>query len=389
VLISGASLLLESFRNIEAVPLGMRSEHVITTDISLGQSSYPSAAKRLAFFEKLESRLQGMPGADAVAISDTIPPSGAMHAEPYNALEVAGQQQRSNEAGGMVAWREITPGYFSALRIPILRGRGFEETDRSSTGELAILSQTLARRLFGNSDALGARIRFHGGGSPWATVIGVVGNVKNGGVLEQDDPEYYVVRKHLAVNASVEQGTPEFGSRGSVVIRTSLATAMISNWIRQQVAAVDPTLPLKIETMDERVEKLEARPRFNAWLLTIFAAIGLLLSAIGLYGLVSFLVVRQTQEIGVRLALGATPGEIARMVLSRAARWSGAGILLGLAISIAAGRVIQSMLYGISGQDALALTVPVLILASTALLAAWIPSRKAARIDPVEALRRE
>ncbi|HEY4739056.1 MAG TPA: ABC transporter permease [Candidatus Acidoferrales bacterium] len=385
VLLTAASLLLQSFRNVEAVPLGMQSENVLTASMSLGEANYPQREQRQAFFEELEARLSAMPGAEAFAMSDEIPPSGRMHAKPYNALEVSGQPRQSDEAGGMVGWRIVTPGYFSALRIPIVRGRGFNETDRSPNTSLIVLSQTLAQRLF---DALGARIRLEPNG-PWYTVIGVAGNVKNAGVLAQDDPEYYVVRKHDIGAAASGNQSPEFDRRASVIIRSSLATATIADWIREQVSALDPTLPIEIETMNARVGKLAARPRFNASVLTIFAVIGVLLAAIGLYGVVSFLVAQRTQEIGIRMALGATPRDITRLVLARASRWTAAGILLGLIGSLAAGRVMAAALYQVSGGDARTLAESMTILAAIALFAAWIPSRRAARIDPVEALRRE
>jgi predicted permease len=388
VLLTAASLLLQTFRNLEAVPLGMQSEHVLTASMSLGDASYPKPEQRQAFFEELETRLNAMPGAEAFALSDEIPPSGRMHAKPYNGLEVNGEPRQSDEAGGMVGWRIVTPGYFSALRIPIVRGRGFNETDRAPNASLIVLSQTLAQRLLGNRDALGARIRLEPHG-PWYTVIGVAGNVKNAGVLAQDDPEYYVVRKHEIGAAASEDHSPIFDRRASIIIRSSLAPGTVANWIRGQVSTLDPTLPIDIETMNARVGKLAARPRFNASVLTIFAVIGVLLAAIGLYGVVSFLVAQRTQEIGIRMALGATPRDITRLVLARASRWTAAGILLGLIGSLAAGRVMAAVLYQVSGGDARTLGVSMAILALIALVAAWIPSRRAARIDPVEALRRE
>ena len=388
VLLTAASLLLQSFRNVEAVPLGMQSEHVLTASMSLGEASYPQPEQRQAFFEQLETRLSSMPGADAFALSDEIPPSGRMHAKPYNGLEVYGEPRQGDEAGGMVGWRIVTPGYFSALRIPIIRGRGFNETDRTPNESLIVVSRTLAQRLLGNRDALRARIRLEPDG-PWYTVIGVAENVKNAGVLAEADPEYYVVRKHEIGAAASGDRSPTLDRRASIIVRSSLAPATIANWIREQVSALDPTLPVEIETMNERVGKLAARPRFNASVLTIFAVIGVLLAAIGLYGVVSFLIAQRTQEIGIRMALGATPRDITRLVLARASRWTGAGILLGLIGSLAAGRVMAVVLYQVSGGDARTLAESMAILAAIALLAAWIPSRRAARIDPVEALRRE
>ena len=315
-------------------------------------------------------------------------PSGIMRAEPYNALKVAGELRQSEEAGGMVGWRYVTPAYFAALGIPIVRGRCFEERDRASNENLVLVSQTLAQRLFGNRDPLGERIQMHPG-SPWFAVIGVAGNVKNGGLLAPDDPEYYLVRKHGTENAPGENAPPEFDRGASIIIRSALAPAVIANWTRQVVAGLDPTLPIAIETMDGRVGKLAARPRFNASLLTLFAAIGAALSAIGLYGVVSFLVAQRTREIGVRMAFGATPEKIARLVLARASRSAGAGIVLGAAGSLAVGRAMASVLYNISGTDARTLRMSAGLLLIVAFLAAWMPSRKAARIDPAQALRRD
>ncbi|MFZ0737683.1 MAG: ABC transporter permease [Candidatus Acidiferrales bacterium] len=387
-LLTAASLLLQSFRNVEAVPLGLRSEHVLTANVTLGESSYPQPEQRHAFFEELESRLNHMPGIEALAMSDTLPPSGIMRAEPYNALKVAGELRQSEEAGGMVGWRYVTPAYFAALGIPIVRGRCFEERDRASNENLVLVSQTLAQRLFGNRDPLGERIQMHPG-SPWFAVIGVAGNVKNGGLLAPDDPEYYLVRKHGTENAPGENAPPEFDRGASIIIRSALAPAVIANWTRQVVAGLDPTLPIAIETMDGRVGKLAARPRFNASLLTLFAAIGAALSAIGLYGVVSFLVAQRTREIGIRMAFGATPGKIARLVLARASRWAGAGIVLGAAGSLVVGRAMASVLYNISGTDARTLGMSAGLLLIVTFLAAWMPSRKAARIDPAQALRRD
>jgi predicted permease len=390
VLLTAASLLLRSFRNIEAVPLGMETQSVLTANIVLGAANYAQPGQQQAFFEQLETRLRQIPGAATIAVSDSLPPSGQMHGGPFNGLEVEGEPRRSeeNEAGGMVGWRIVTPGYFRALEIPIVRGRGFEEADRSSSDNAIILSETLAQRLLPGKDALGTRIAPYRG-SPWFTVIGVAANVKNGGILAPDDPEYYVVRKHAA-NYGREGGTAfEFGRRASVIVRSAQNPKAMAGWIRAEVAALDPALPVTVETMEQRVGALTARPRFNAALLGLFAGAGVLLAGIGLYGVISFLVVRRTREIGVRMALGATPGGIAALVLARAGRWAAAGIVLGLAGSFFAARVMEALLYGVKPGDPATLAGVTALLLAIALAAAWIPARRAARIDPVEALREE
>ena len=387
-LITAAGLLLQSFRNVQAVPLGMSTSGLLSATVSLGEAGYPDAVRQQAFFEQLEARLRSIPGIDSLAVTDSVPPSGRMRAKPFNALEIEGEARHTETAGGMVGWRAVTPDYFPVLRIPIVRGRGFRDEDRDSKEDLIVLSQTLAKRLFGDADPLGRNIRLDPT-SPWHRVIGVADNVKNGGILAPDDPEYYLVRKHSPACASAGAGSCQFSREASFLMRTSLASAAVANWIRSDVAALDPALPVTIETMNERVGKLTAQPRFNASLLSLFAAVSVLLAAIGLYGVVSFLVAQRTQEFGVRIALGATPANITRLVLVRAARWTAAGLALGAFASVAARAAMRGLLFGVSGNPASSLAIPVLLLIAIALAAAWIPSHRAARIDPVEALRRD
>ncbi len=388
ILITAATLLLQSFRNIEAIPLGMSPNGLLAATISLGDATYPDPLKQQAFFDQLESRLRQIPGIDALAVTDSLPPSGAMHAEPFNALQVEGKPRRTESAGGMAAWRAVTPDYFATLKIPIVRGRPFKEEDRDSKENLIILSQTLAKRLFGEADPLGRNISLDPG-DPWHTVIGVAENVKNGGILEPDDPEYYLVRKHATGLTSADLNSRQFSNKASYLIRSSLASATIATWLRNQVASLDPALPVTIESMNQRVSELTAQPRFNASLLSLFATVSLLLAAIGLYGVISFLVSQRTQEFGVRIALGATPENITRLVLTRALRWAAAGLILGTLGSIAAAIVIRDLLFGINAIPAATLAIPVALLAIVTLIAAWIPAQRAASIDPVEALRRD
>jgi len=388
ILITAATLLLQSFRNIEAVPLGISPNGLLAATISLGDATYPDPLKQQAFFDQLESRLRRIPGIESLAVTDSLPPSGAMHAEPFNALQVEGRPRHDETAGGMAAWRAVTPDYFTTLKIPIVRGRPFKEEDRGSKENLIILSETLAKRLFGEADPLGHNISLDPG-DPWYSVIGVADNVKNGGILEPDDPEYYLVRKHATGLTPAELNTRQFSNKASYLIRSSLAAATIATWLRNEVAALDPALPVNIESMNQRVSKLTAQPRFNASLLTLFAAISLLLAAIGLYGVISFLVSQRTQEFGVRIALGATPENITGLVLLRAARWAAAGLLLGTAGSIAAAIVIRGLLFGVSAIPAASLAIPIALLSIVTLIAAWIPAHRAANIDPVEALRRD
>jgi len=379
VLLTGASLLLRSLWNLQNQPLGMRTGSVLAATVTLGQKSYAEPASQLAFFEELERRLHRIPGVTKLALSDSMPLSGTARSTIYSVIDVAGRPRSAEGTGGMVTWRAVTPGYFAALGVPILRGRGFQEQDRDPAGNAIILSDALARRMFPGENPLGKQIQ-PGRSGPWKTVIGVAANVKNSALMDSDDPEFYVVRKH----------SPEpFGRTATAILSGPLNPAAAALWVRATVSALDPTLPVNIETLDQRVGKLAQRPRFNAWLLGLFAGMGLLLSAIGLYGVVSFLVAQRTREIGVRMALGATPGAVARLVLGHAARWTFAGAALGVIASLFAARLLAAMLFHVSARDPWVLAVAVAVLWAIAMLAAWVPSRRAARVDPMQALRQE
>jgi predicted permease len=380
VLLTGAGLLLRSLWNLQNQPLGIRAGGVLTAEIALGQTDYPEPARRLAFFEELESRLRRMPGVTEVAVSDSLPPLGNPRGPMlYNSIDVAGRPQGTDGTGGPVMYRQVTPGYFHAIGIPILQGQAFQEADRDTDRNAVILSDTLSRRMFPGESPLGKQIR-PGRAGPWLTVIGVAQNVKNSGLAQKDDPEYYTVRKHRATVV---------GSGAAVMLRTAVNPSGLAGAVRAEVAAMDPALPVKLETMEQRVGRLAERPRFNALLLGIFAGMGVLLAAVGLYGVASGLVAQRVPEIGVRMALGATPGGIAVLVLRQSAQWTAAGTAVGLAGSFFAVRWLETMLFQVSARDPWMFSASAVLLFAIAIAAAWIPSRRAARVDPIEALRQE
>jgi putative ABC transport system permease protein len=380
VLLSGAGLLLRSLWNLENQPLGMRVDQVLTATVTLGQQSYGDPARRLAFFDEWETRLRHTPGVTEAALVDALPPiTNVTLSMLYNAIGVAGRPQDTNGTGGTVAHRTITPAYFAALRIPVLRGRAFREEDRDADQSPVIFNDALARRMFPGEDPLGKQIQ-PGLRGPWLNVIGVVGNVKNSGLVDDAGPEYYLIRKHAPENV---------GRTATAIVRTSADPAGMARWLRAEVTALDPATPVSIESMQQHVGKLAEGPRFNAVLLGLFAAMGLLLAVIGLYGVVSFLVAQRTPEIGVRMALGATPLAITSMVLRHAARSTTAGAFIGAVGSYFALRLLGTMLYRVPARDPWTLAAVLALLAAVALLAAWVPSRRAAQVNPVEALRQD
>jgi predicted permease len=378
VLLAGAGLLLRSLWNLENQPLGMRLDGVLTATVTLGQQS-ADPARRLAFFDQWEARLRQTPGVRSVALVNALPPVTDVYLSMlYNAIAVAGRPQDTNGTGGTVAWRNITPDYFAVLGIPILRGRAFREEDRAADRNAVILNDALAHRMFPGEDPIGRQIQ-PGRRGPWFTVIGVAGNVKNSGLVDDAGPEYYVVRKH----------TGTLSRTATAVIRTAADPGGMARWLRAEVAAIDPATPVAVESLEQHIGKLAERPRFNAVLLGLFAGMGLLLAAIGLYGVVSFLVAQRTQEIGVRLALGATPSAISGMVLRQAARSTAIGAVIGSAGAFFALRLLNTMLFRVSPRDPWTVAAVLAVLAAIAMLAAWLPSRRAARVNPVEALRQE
>lgn len=390
ILLTSAGLLVRTLWNLQSVPLGMRTDSVVAAQILLGHQRYSQLRQQRIFFDELEERLENIPGLGEVALSDSVPLGGTVseitgqlgtRSTLYAGLEVEGLRAVVKETGGLVAWRRVSPNYFHVLGIPIIRGRGFVEQDRNPAQRAVIISDSLARRAFPNEEAVGKRMRF-GPQAPFRTIVGIAADVKNNpGLAGADDPEYYVSRTH--------DDTQGVSPQAAVILRTSSGVATAARAIRATVTGMDPALPVNVYTLEQRVNELAAGPRFNAVLSGWFAVIGVLLAAVGLYGVISFLVVQRTQEIGVRLALGATPGNILKLVFSTAVRWTAAGITVGLIGSAFVARLFRTLLFKVSEHDLWTLALTVSIMMLIALLAAWLPASRASRTDPMIALRHD
>ena len=376
VLLCGAGLLLHSLWRLSNVQLGMRAESLIAVQIQLPRPRYPERAQQLAFWEAMEERLGRLPGVSQFAITNSLPPSGQAMNTIYALMEIQGRGRAAADGvGGMVVIRQVTPGYFPALQIPIRRGREFTEDDRRRKDPVTILDETLAAKLFPNQDPIGQRIK--SGNTGWMEVIGIAANVRNAGLERVPDPEFYMVKRH----------DPADGRFTNTIVLA--APPAIVPVIRDEIRRVDPRLTVQVDTVEQRVGKLQAKPRFQTLLLGGFALAGLLLTAIGLYGVIALLVAQRTPEIGIRMALGATSADVRRMILSQAGAWLGAGLSLGLMAAVAARRLIESLLFGTAPDAPVPLLAAVAALSAAAMLAAWLPARRAARIDPVRALRYE
>jgi len=280
-----------------------------------------------------------------------------------------------------VAWRWATPDYFKILDIPILRGSGFTEEERTSSEHFMILSSALASRMFAGQDPIGQRVKPVPGG-PWFTVLGVAANVKNAGLGEEDVPEYYQLWRSSAEDWQQPHSAV-------LTVKTGLDLRAMAPWIRAQIGAIDATVPVDVQTLNERVTKLADRPRFETALLGFFALTGLAMAVIGLYGVMAYRALQRTQEIGVRMALGARRADILSLILGEGLRLISVGTLIGLVAALALSRLLKSLLFNVGTHDPLSFGAVTVILAVVALLATLLPARRAASVDPSEALRAE
>jgi len=374
ILLTSAALLLQSLWNLQSTPLGFQTENVIATRIALGRSGYQEPGRRQAFFTQLEAFASAAPGSTAFALSDSIPPLGPMQAMIFSNIEVEHRPKPPQPTGGMVPQRVVSPSFFSILGIPIRKGRTFNDQDRQSAERTVVINELLAQRLFPQQDAIGQRLRF-GAQGEWHNVIGVVGSVNNNGLAARE-PEYYFARK-------INQDS----GHGFLLIRTTSSPAVIESWLKQQLAAINPTLPITSERLSTKVTELSVRPRFQAILLTTFALLGLLLAVLGLYGVITFLVTQRTRELGVRLALGATASNIRRLILKQASQWTVAGLSIGLIAAWFSTSLLDKLLYQVTPRNPATWLIAASTLLAAALFAAWLPARRAGRIDPAIALR--
>jgi putative ABC transport system permease protein len=381
VLVTGAALLVRSFANLQSQNLGLQSRGVLVANISLNRYRYTTPQSQMQFFNQVEAAMRRVPGVSVVALSDSLPPAGDYHEQIFSIIAVAGRPTPTGTTGGMVTCRWVSPDYFKALDIPIVRGRAFSEDQRTSKEQFLVISELLASRLFPNQDPIGQHVRPTPDG-PWYTVLGVAANVKNAGLTSDDRPEFYRLRRNLADDW---QRWPY----RELILKAVVTPKAIAPWVRAEIAQIDPIVPVDIETLNEHVNQLADRPRFETALLAFFACTGLAMAIIGLYGVVAFMTIQRTQEIGVRMALGAARFDILRLILWEGVRLAALGGALGLVAAFAASRLLKSLLFSIGPHDPVSFVAVTVLLVLVALAATLIPARLAMRTDPVTALRCE
>ncbi len=368
LLLAGTGLLIRSYINVVSVDTGF-SQSAVTMNIELG-ARYRQPLQNRAFFKNLVGRIGALPGVNAVGAVSDLPLS---HSESLSTLWVDGFP---NEKDQTVEARSITPRYFSAMSIPSIAGRTFTEDDVSSAVRPIVVNQQFAKTYFANRSPIGARISTDENHSHWDTVVGVVADVRHTSLEENPQPQMY---------------SPNYDFDSAyIAVRSTLPPPTLISEIRATLESIDPNLAATdIHTMGDLVSIASAQRRFQTSLLTAFAAIAFFLALVGLYGLIAYSVNRRTQELGIRMALGAQRSDIVMLVLKHAAWLVGLGLVAGMACTWAATRALNSFLYGVGDHDPLTIVLVCALLIACGLSAAFIPARRAASIDPMKALRTE
>jgi predicted permease len=380
VLLVGAGLLIQTLYKLRSQYSGLRPESVLTVRTQLVSNRYNEHPQRVAFYDQVLARVKNLPGVAHAGYTTAVPlvwKGGA------NGLILEGRQEEPG-VGWNALHRQISPDYFQAVGLAMRQGRPFAEQDNESAAPVAVINETMARLYWPGESPIGKRFKVAGppDTNPWLMIVGVVADVRQMGADTPVKAEMYVPYRQASWN--------RFFVPRDLVIRTSVVPSSLVPAVRQAIHEVDPYQPLSsIRTMDEVLGRETAQRRLGMILLVAFAALALLLAALGIYGVLSYFVVQHTPEIGVRMALGAQPGDVLRMVIMRGMRLALAGVALGLVGAFALTRLMKSLLFEVNANDPLTFGLIALLLTLVALLACLVPARRATKVDPIIALRYE
>jgi len=376
VLLAGASLLLRSFERLQRVDPGFAADRVLTARVTLPRLAYPEEDRWLAFGQELLARTAAEPGVRSAALVSDAPLGDS---PPFLSFEIQGGETPAPGAVQDAAVFTASTSYFETLRIPLVRGRRFDATDRVGSADVALISQSAAQRYWKGKDAVGARITFGDPADPnvrWMTVVGIVGDVLHERLNGQAYPQIYVPFEQSPERSMV------------LAARTSGDPLALVPAVRRAIAAIDSDLPLAdVSTLEDRKAVALARPRVNATVLGGFALAALVLAAVGIYGVVAYGVVQRTRELGIRMALGAGGSTLLRMVIRQGMMPVLGGMAVGLVGALAGGRLLRGLLFGVGSGDPTILVLVTGFLVAVALAAMYLPARRAARCDPMIALR--
>jgi putative ABC transport system permease protein len=375
VLVVGAGLMIRSFGQLQQVDPGFDPNNVLSLSVSLPESKYPEGAQGQAFFEQAEQRVRRLPGVIAVG-STTMPALKGTNWTSDATIEGRPPENYPLE----IRHKVITPDYFRAMGITLLRGRFFNESDNDKSQPVIIVNATLAHRHFPNEDPIGKRLKLSKPTvkGPWRAIIGVVNDEKQDGLGAKVEHEVY--ESHLQ-NAQSDM---------TLIIRTAIDPQSLVGAVREEIRALDRSLPLyDIKTMRAAIYESVARERFITLLLIVFATLALTLASVGIYGVMSYSVTQRTHEIGVRMALGAQTRDVLKLVVEEGGKLAAFGVAIGLSSAFALTRLMKTLLFGVSATDPVTFIAVALLLTIVALLACLIPARRAAKVDPMIALRYE
>jgi predicted permease len=389
ILLVGAALMIRTFAGLRAVNPGFDAHNVLTLQTSLSGGRYGTTAKVDNLIRQMTPRLEGLPGVESAATAVMLPVEGSIDL-PFN---IAGKPPAKGAMyNGDEQWRSVSAHYFAAFRIPLLRGRVFSEHDTGNSARVIIINEAMAKKYWQKEDPIGQVMTLGKGlgpqfEEPAREIVGIVGNVCENGLTDRNQGAMYVP------SGQVVDGVTQLANSVvplSWVVRTSQEPAALASAIQREFLAVDGQLPVsKFRTMEQVISESTARTNFNMLLLTIFASTALLLAALGIYGLMSYSVEQRTQEIGIRVALGASGGDMLRMVIGRGLLLAGIGLAVGLAAAFGLTRLLSTLLFGVKTYDPVAFGAVVVTLAVVAWVAIYIPARRATHIDPLIALRYE
>jgi predicted permease len=376
ILLVGAGLLVRSFARLEAVPPGFNPSHVVSLKVTLRWPNYPSARTWAHLFEVLPARLAELPGVEAVGGTSSLPLSGT---GGWSGIEVEGFVRKPDQPELQSDQRSATPNYFETLRIPLLEGRYFNDRDTADSTPVAVIDEKMARRFWPPGNAIGKRIKLTNKKvNPWIQIVGVVGVVKQYGLDLDTRMTVYFPQSQFSIPNMY------------IVVRTRDDPANAAPAIVRKIHSIDPSLPVYgIHTMEESLSRSLARQRFAMSMLGAFAGFALILAVVGVYGVVSYLVTQSIHDIGVRIALGALPGNILSLVLGHGMKLAAAGLAAGLAGAFALTRLMESLLFGVHSSDAPTFVAVTLLLALVALIASLVPAIRATRLSPTTALRED
>lgn len=375
VLLIGAGLLIKSYWLLQQVQPGFNPNNVLTMQMALPDYKYPTDGQRSDFFNRLLPRITALPGVEAAAVSTSIPLTGT---DTSSTFEVVGRPPASAENKPLVTLSIASPDFFKVLETPLVRGRAFTERDALTAPPVALINEALAKTYFPNEDPVGKQLAaaLEGGGVK-REIVGVVGNVRSASLSTEPKASMYI---------PYAQVSPQLVF---LTVRTKTEPLNLASAVRNEVLAVDKDQPVyEIQSMQQVVNRSAAQQTFSMLLLSIFAALALVLAVIGVYAIVASSVTQRTQEIGVRMALGATPGDILKLVIRQGIVYVLVGLAIGLGTAFAMTRAMGSLLYQIKATDPLTFVLAVLVLIGVAMIALYIPGRRAAKLEPMDALRK-